>query len=413
MSQTAPDRRAIIVGAGIVGVCSALYLQREGFQVTLLDRDGPGEGCSAGNAGGIAVGTYPEAGILRKVPGMLRDPLHPLFIRWPDLPRLLPWFLRFAANASPSRVAAISRAIDGLHGQVLEAYGTLLAEAGAEALVERTGMYFVYESRPAFEAGNAARDNYRRRGADLEDLDGDRMREVEPALGPRVKYGIHLKGSAHTVNPLRLTRTLADHFVSRGGTLLRETVRGFEAREGTPRVVTDAGTHASDAVVIAAGAWSASLVAQLGSRVPLAAERGYHVMLPEPGVAVRRPMRLYDRYVVVTPMEHGLRLSGIAEFASLDAPPDWSLADVLLRQTRAVIPGLRTDGMTRWMGNRPSTPDSIPVIGRSPRHPAVYFAFGHCHSGLSLAAVTGKLIGELAAGRRTSLDLSPFRPDRF
>ncbi|MDP6786114.1 MAG: FAD-binding oxidoreductase [Rhodospirillales bacterium] len=407
-------RRALVIGAGIVGTCSALYLQREGFRVTLVDRDGPGEGCSSGNAANIGLGTYPPAGILAKVPGMLMDPRHPLFIRWPDLPGLVPWFARYALASAPRRRTAVAQAIDDLHRDVIAAYDTLFAETGTEALVVKRGMVFTYESRRSFEADTANRENYRRRGLVLTELDRDEVHQMEPDLGPAVECGVHLDGTEHTVDPLRLTRAFAESFQRRGGTILRETVRDLETgADGPPRVVTDAATHAPDLIVLAAGAWSGRLAARLGSRVPLAAERGYHVMLPDPGVSLSRPIRLSDRYVVVTPMEHGLRLTGIAEFSGLDKPSNDARADLVLRQAQAVIPGIRTEGMTRWMGHRPSTPDSIPVIGRSPRHPSVLFAFGHSHSGLSQAAVTGRLIGELAAGRPTSIDLAPFRPERF
>jgi D-amino-acid dehydrogenase len=410
----APDGGALVIGAGMVGICCALYLQREGLEVTLLDRDGPGEGCSSGNAGNIGLGTYPPAGVLAKVPGMLMDRRQPLFIRWPDLPRLAPWFARYALASAPGRRAAVAEAIDNLHRHVLAAYDTLLAEAGAEELVVKRGTVFTYESRRSFVADAATRENYRRRGLALTDLDRDEVHQLEPALGPAVESGVYLDGTAHTVDPLRLARAFADGFQRRGGTLLRETVRGFEPGSGgPPRVVTDAATHAPDLIVLAAGAWSSALASQLGSRVPLAAERGYHVMLPDPGVSLSRPLRLSDRHVVATPMEHGLRLTGIAEFSGLDKPPHWPRADLVLRHAQAVIPGIKADGMTRWMGHRPSTPDSIPVIGRSPRHPSVLFAFGHCHSGLSQAAVTGKLIGELAAGRPTLIDITPFRSERF
>jgi D-amino-acid dehydrogenase len=176
-------------------------------------------------------------------------------------------------------------------------------------------------------------------------------------------------------------------------------------------VVTDAATHAANLVVISAGAWSKALAAQLGTRVPMQAERGYFIMLPNPGLRV--PVQWNDKLLALCPMEHGLRVSSGAEFAPVDAPPDYDRALAILRQVEGLIPGLEMRELERGMGGRPSMPDSMPVIGPCPGHPKVLFAFGHGHMGLTLGAVTGKLIGELAAGKPTSVDITPFRPNRF
>jgi D-amino-acid dehydrogenase len=178
-------------------------------------------------------------------------------------------------------------------------------------------------------------------------------------------------------------------------------------------VRTEAGTHAVDAVVVAAGAWSAELARQLGHRVPLDTERGYHVMLPDPGVMPRLPIYSGDHSFAVTPLAHGLRFAGTVELGGLDAPPNYARADVLLERGRRMFPGLRDSGMTQWMGFRPSMPDSVPVIAASPRHRNAFFAFGHGHLGLTLAAVTGRLVADLVAGRETGIDMAPFRVDRF
>ena len=281
-------------------------------------------------------------------------------------------------------------------------------------LVRSVGRLQVHETERSGAAGRYAMDIRRRRGIEIRTLTGDEVREIEPAVGPGVRGGYFIPAASYCVNPERLVKTLAESFVRRGGTLLRETVTGFEpGADGSPRVVTDAGRRGTDAVVVAAGAWSGRLARQLGARVPLQAERGYHVMLPESGVGLRVPVTSTDRFVSLSPMEHGLRVSGMGEFASLDAAPDWRLADVIVDHARALIPGLGTAGASPWMGPRPATPDGKPVIGRAPGHPWAYFAFGHGHVGLGTGAITGRLIGQLVAGRMPEVDLAPFRPDRF
>ena len=408
---------ALVVGAGIVGVCCALYLQRDGFKVTLIDRDGPGEAASFGNAGSLGVASVPPLGmpgIARKAPKMVFDPMHPLVVRLRHLPGLLPWFARFIAASQPQRVEEIADARAALLARVYDAYDPLLEAAGARDLIRNAGLLFVFESDAAMADAAFAIDMRRKRGVALEELTGEEVRAREPALGPLVACGVYFPEVSYAVDPLRLTQKLARHFVSRGGGLLRETVKGFEiGTGGRTRVVTDAGLHDVGVVVVAAGAWSASLAGQLGSRVLLAAERGYHTVLPDPRVEMRIPVTSGDRNVTITPMETGVRMTTMAEFAAVDAPPDYARPERLFRAARALVPGLNAEGGTRWMGPRPSTPDSLPVIGPSPRHPNVYFAFGHGHLGLTFAAVTGRYIADMASGRTPNMDLRPYRADRF
>jgi D-amino-acid dehydrogenase len=221
--------------------------------------------------------------------------------------------------------------------------------------------------------------------------------------------------NAYVVNNYRLVVSLAEHFVRRGGVLCREAVSGFDLAEGdgSNLVRTDAGRHAVDAIVVAAGAWSKALTRQLGHKVPLDTERGYHVMLPEPGVMPRLPIYSGDNSFAVTPLEHGLRFAGTVELGGLAAAPNYSRADVLLERGRRMFPGLKEAGATKWMGFRPSMPDSVPVIGGSPRRRNAFFAFGHGHLGLTLGAITGRLIADLVAGRDPGIDMAPYRVDRF
>jgi len=245
-------------------------------------------------------------------------------------------------------------------------------------------------------------------------LDGNEARQMEPALSSKVIKAVSLPDVHRTIDPFRLTSALAADFVRRGGEIVNAEVRGFElGAEGPTAIVTDRGPMPVDMVVIAAGVWSRPLAAQLGTQVPLEAERGYHVMFANPGFELRRALVSADRNVSLAHMVEGIRATGIAEFAPPDAEPDMANARLVQRQAQALIPGLKGEPASQWMGPRPSHPDSKPVIGRSPRHANVLFAFGHDHLGLTMAGITGKLVAELATGRPTTVDLAPFRPDRF
>jgi len=207
---------------------------------------------------------------------------------------------------------------------------------------------------------------------------------------------------------------LAEQVVRDGGTILRRSVGGFRFGPDKPRaLITDAGEMPLDRLVSAAGAWSQRLTAQLGTSVPLEAERGYHVMFGPQAFGLKRALVSADRSVSLIQMYEGFRATGVAEFAAPDAPPDMRIADMVMRHAKALVPGLKGEAVSKWMGPRPSHPDSKPVIGRSPRHKNVYFAFGHDHLGLTMAGITGRLVAELATGQPTTVDLQPFRPDRF
>ncbi len=410
-------RHFAVIGAGIVGVSTALYLQRDGHRVTLIDHRPPGEGASFGNAAVIAAASCePVAmpGILGRVPGMLMDPLGPLAIRWSYLPRLAPWLLRFVSASRPSRVEPISIALRELSLRCLDAYKPLTAAAGISDMIRDTGWLSVYKTESSFVHAASELELQRRRGVKMEILDREQIRQFEPSLAPIFERAVLYPEHSMTVDNFRLVQRLAEDFVARGGTLLRERVTDIAIGTDGPReVVTDRARHAVDAVALAAGAWSRDLARRLGHKVQLETERGYHVTIPNPGVMPRLPVHIADFGFVATPLAIGLRFAGTVELGGLEAPPNWARARILLARGRQVFPGLREEGLTQWMGFRPSVPDSVPVISASPRLPNAYFAFGHGHLGLTYGALTGRLIADLAAGRDPGLDMRPYRVDRW
>jgi D-amino-acid dehydrogenase len=409
-------RHVAVIGAGIVGACCAYALRRAGFEVTLIERDQPGHGASFGNAGSIGTASVPPLGLpgmLRQVPAMLRDPLHPLAIRWRDLPRVLPWFRRFVRALDPARVEAIADARAALLAHAADAYEGLLDEIGQAHLIQSSGLITVWESEAAMAASRSTIEMRRARGIAMEEMSGERLRELEPALSERVRCGIWFPDVRATVSPLRLTEAIIEAFRARGGRLLAGEVVSFEiGPEGPRRVVMRDGGLDCDLVVVAAGVWSRDLVRLLGLDVALAAERGYHVMITEPKVALRIPLMSGDRNIAITPMEHGLRMTTMAEFATPEAPPDHPRAERILKAAAGIVRGLEFNVASRWVGPRPSTPDSLPVIGRCPRFANVFHAYGHGHLGLTFGAITGRLIAQLARGDLPNIDLAPYRPDR-
>ena len=354
-------------------------------------------------------------GVLKKVPKMLFDSEFALEAALESTcPAALPWFLRFIAASRPSRVEAIAAARNSLLVHTHAGYAPLIEGADAAKWVTDDGLMMTFESEAAFEGAAYALDLRRRHGVHMDILDGNEARQMEPALSAKVVKAVSLPDVNRTIDPWRLCDSLARDFVRRGGVIVTAEVRGFEiGSDGPTRIVTDQDPMDVETVVLAAGVWSRPLARQLGTSVPLEAERGYHVMFANQDFALRRALVSADRNVSLADMHEGIRATGVAEFAAPDAPPDMRIADMVMRHARQLVPGLRGEPASKWMGPRPSHPDSKPVIGRSPRHRNVLFAFGHDHLGLTMAGITGKLVAELAAGKPTTVDLQPFRPDRF
>jgi D-amino-acid dehydrogenase len=328
-------RKTVVIGAGTVGVCAALYLQRDGHAVGLIDRNEPGTGCSYGNAGVVQVtACVPIAtpGVLRDVPRMLLSKDQPLVIRWQYLPWLAPYLLRFINAARPSEVERISQALTRILVLAKDSYAPLIAAAGAADLIKPTGELHVYETEAAYRKARFGHDLRRARGLRIEDIGPVQISEIEPSLAPIFRHAIYLPDPVQTVSPYLFTRKLAESFVRAGGELVQENVEDILlGPNGVIHVVTGQARRPATDLVLAAGAHSKRWAAKLGSYVPLDSERGYHLTLPDPGVELRVPVISGDYRFGIASMTEGLRLAGTAELARLDAKPNYTRAQRLIR----------------------------------------------------------------------------------
>jgi len=414
-------RRVGVIGAGIVGVCAASWLQRDGHSVFLIDSGEPGRGASFGNAGcfnGSSVTPVAMPGVMWNVPRWLSDPLAPLALRWRYLPAIAPWLWRFARAGTPEKARAAARALRPLVGPTLAALTPLVSAAGAEHLVHRLGHLYVYRSAESREKDRFAWDLRRENGVEIDEFDADELRQLEPALSRDYVRGLLVRENGHTSNPLELVKRLVEHFVRSGGELVRAQAYGFRLEDARLAAIeTDIGELPAGIAIVCAGAYSKSLAAALGDKAPLETERGYHLMIREPEAMPRIPTADADGKFVATPMDTGLRFAGTVELAGLSAPPDWRRAHILLDQGRKMLPALaasyREEKISVWMGHRPSLPDSLPVLGPSSATPDVIYAFGHGHVGMTSAPMTGKIVADLVTGRPPSIDIRPFSAGRF
>ena len=413
-----PPKSAIVIGAGIAGVSTALYLQRDGHAVTLLDPEPPGTMTSFGNAGLIATyATIPTAtpDILMRVPKMLMDPAGPLSLRWSYLPQLTPWLLSLVRNSAPDRIRRNASVKSILLNRAWEDFRPLIDQTGAEDLVYAGGMLRVFRTDSAFEQMKA-------REIDLMDLTGrsyellntDEIRQMEPMLEPLFPHAIFSTDSRNIRNPGRLTEVFAQDFTARGGTLKPESVTGLSGTsEGKWRVTTDGGEATADIVVVAAGAWSRRIAKMVGVKLLLDTERGYHVMLPSVEPGLNRSVHFGEEGLMMSPMETGYRVSTGVELAGIDAPPDYRRIRRAIGQVSGYVKGLQTEEQSIWMGRRPSTPDTVPILGGVPGRDGLYFATGGAHIGMTLGPTFGRIIADLVAGRDSGVDLTPYRPNRW
>ena len=416
--------RIAVIGGGVVGLACAIELLRDGHAVTIIEPGPPGGEQSASYGNGTllnpsSVIPMSSPGLWRKIPGYLTDPLGPLTIRWSSLPRLMPWLWRFVqAGSTTAKLAATARALAPLLADAPALHRTLAGEAGAGDLIVRQGVLFAFPNRSVFEAEalswNLRRDN----GVQWLELDEDELRQREPALDRHYKFAVLVEENGQCRDPGAYVAALARHAVLLGATPRRTGATGFRIQSGRLHAVTTRdGEILCDRAVIAAGAWSKSLARAAGDRVFMETERGYHVVIADPGVEPRYPVMPSDGKMACVMTPAGLRLAGQVELAGLDAEPNWRRAEVLLKFARKVYPSLPADlppeRIRFWMGHRPSTPDGLPVLGLASGCSDVVHAFGHGHVGLTAAAMTGKLVADLIAERPPPFDLAPFSATRF
>lgn len=415
MDNRVTSRAVTIIGAGIVGACTAAWLQRKGFSVTLIDRDEPGRGASFGNAGVLAPGAFlPVAmpGMLKQVPRWLTDPLGPLTIRWRHLPALAPWLLRFLQQANSKQMLHSAEAMAALVGPAWKHYEPLLNAADARDLVQDGGSLFVHASEEEKLADARSARLRSSLGLDYSEVSEEEIRALSPDLAPQFRWGHIARDNKRITNPNRLVNTLVRHVTQNGGRFIRNEVRGISHRNGQVYIQTADGEHGAPTVVVCTGAWSGPLMRRLGDPVPLESQRGYHVCFADSGVTTHCTVSWVKRRVFVNPMEMGLRIAGTVELAGLVASPNWRRADALAQTAKTMFPKLNETQRSNWMGHRPCFPDSLPVIGPSCSR-GVFYALGHQHVGMSSASTTGYLVAQALAGEQPEVDLSPFSVARF
>ncbi|MBB1598476.1 FAD-binding oxidoreductase [Variovorax sp. UMC13] len=407
-----------VIGGGIVGLACALSLQRALGDVTLYDLLPPGGGASYGNSGLVAVdscGPLAMPGMMRRIPGWLMDPDGPLAVDPRYAFKALPWLLARVRSGSMERIVATSDGLRLLHKGALDAYRELLGPAHFADLIRCSEQLEIWESEESAAARAIVQRLRERHGIAVRVLDRAEVADLVPGISPVITHGALLSNGGFVVNPLRLLTVLTELFRQAGGRVRHERVMKLvppSDAQGWRLISSHDDTH-HGRVVVAGGAASRELLAPLGIHLPLEAERGYHVMLRDPGFHLPLPLLYKSRGFGVVPMEDGLRVAGTVEIAAPGRPMNERRAQSLLNLVQQLLPGVRGEERSVWMGSRPSFPDNLPVIERARIADGLFIACGHGHFGMTSGPITGRLMTQLVAGAPTSVDLAPFRSQRF
>lgn len=411
------SRSALVLGAGMVGVCCALALQQRGFSVTLIDRKDPGSETSYGNAGVISrasIMPLNNPSLWKSLPAYLRNDQAAIRYRFSHLARNPGWILRFLAEARPSRLAHRVAALDSLTSQALGLHKALMDAAGVRHRLRETGSLKLWRGEYGPDKAQAEQLWFADHGLRTEIFDRQGLSGLEPDLNPIFSAGLLLQDSGSVDWPQAIVQAYAALFVSRGGRVVQAGISGLSNSATGWMAQTETGAHRAELAVVALGPWSADFLKPLGLSIPLNAERGYHRHYrAEPGRTLSRPFYDVDAAYMLAPMEKGFRLTSGVELAHRDAPDDFAQIDQVLPRAREAFAVTEAiDGAT-WRGSRPTLPDSLPMIGQAPRHPGLWLAFGNQHVGFSTGPVTGEILAALVTGETPVADPAPFAPGRY
>jgi D-amino-acid dehydrogenase len=405
-----------VIGAGIVGLCVAYALRKDGFAVQVIDPEDPGSQCSFGNAGAISAGSVaPLAmpGILKNATKMLLEADGPLYVPPHYWLRAAPWLWRFIASATPQRVEEIATALTDLFADAVEHHRALAREVGCPDRVVQTGQLHLYRDAAALEKDRGSWRLRERHGVRCERLDWAAIRALEPAVNSDYTAAMFMPEQGAVTHPFAYAQAIAEAARQRGVVFVRDQVQALSRDTDGWMVQGTQRGYRTAQVVLAAGVWSAQLLRPLGLRVPLESQRGYHLHVASSNLTIRRPIVFAEHKVFAVPMEHGLRISGTVEFGGLDMPPTSPRAAALGKAAVQGLPGLKLDAPTIWMGHRPCLPDSLPVLGPVRRYPGLWCAFGHGHLGVTGSVNTGRWITEGMRGRMAAKRYAAFAVERF
>lgn len=406
-----------VLGAGIVGICCAIELQKKGFEVEVIDRRPPGSETTHGNAGVLSLSSVvplASPALLPRIPRLLANLEADFRLHYAHLPWLLPWLLRFLLRCNRRSYLADGEKISALTIASVNAHRELIRQTGAEHLANYSGSIRLYRKQASFEKDEMERELFDRCGVQYSILDPAQLKALEPDLDGVFVKAVWIRESISLSDPQRLCQHYADFFVSNGGVIRRLQINQLRPSKDSWILSTSAGDEQVARVVVCLGAWTTELIKSLGYKNNVAIERGYHMMYStQNGKKLGRPVFDYDSSYVMIPMANGIRVTTGSNlvFRETEATPQQlAMVEPRAREAFALDQALLDQP---WMGRRSSTPDSIPIIGPAPRHPNLWLNYAHAHMGLTMAPISGQIIASQVSGEQPPLDVSACAPTRY
>ena len=404
-----------VIGAGIVGICSAYFLKKSGFNVTLIDKEKPGtmtsfgHACSFADYANVPV-NYP--GLIWDIPSMLLRKDGPLAIDLFYILKNLPWAISFLKNCNKEKVNEIASSLTNLlkHSQI--SYDEIFQDVDVSEYISHEENLYLFDSKKSFEDNEYANVIRKNNNVKVRNLNKNEVRELEPNIAEVYYAGQIFTGSRHTTNPLAISNKIFDKFLELGGIYINQNVKNIIQKENKIELRLEDKNFYFDKIIVSTGAWSNQIANKFGDKFPLDTERGYHILFDTNEKLINRPVAWSESGFYLIQIHDGIRAAGTVEIAGLKKPPNKKRLAMIERQSRKVLPQLREVKST-WMGRRPTLPDSLPVIGKSQNNNNVIYAFGHQHVGWTLGAVTGKIIDSLSKDQVPNIDISAYAPDRF
>jgi len=407
--------RVGIIGAGIQGVCNALFLQKKGYDVTLFDRTDPGNNsASYGNAGHFspyASVSLNRPDVLLDVPAMLLSSRGPLALKWNYVPKMIPWFVKFLFNCSKNKMMHTAKYMHQILDIALPAFDELFEDIDIKGLVEKKGILYIWD-KTNLKSRELEINMRKEIGVEQQVVTPKEIHDLEPNIKPFYHGGVYYNYAKHARDPKKILLKLFDLFLKKGGKFLKLNISDLDFDEEKPVVRSEAQRFIFDKLVICCGAFSKKLTDKLHENIPLDTERGYHIHFKNSENLISRPVVYQNRGFGMTPMEQGLRVVGTVEFGGINNPLSKSRIKNLVLNAKDMLDGL-SEHTDEWLGFRPTLPDFLPVIGPSKNYKNVFYSFGHHHLGWTLGAISGKIISKMVANEKTNLDLKPYSSERF
>jgi len=407
--------KVAVIGAGIIGVCAAHFLSKNGHEVILYDQHDPGTQTSFGNAGLFAhheCVTANSPQLWKNLPSMLLSKNSPLVIDWFYVLTHLPWAIRFLRNCTSARVEHIAKSLSSFSSHAGIAYEEIFNDVDVSKNIVHKESIYLYESKELFEKNQYAFNLRKKYNVHFDIIDKEDITKMEPSLEHIYYKGILLKGESFTRSPLQITQKIFDNFINNGGQFVKSKIESIFRDGDSLFLKCNEKEHLFDKIVVAAGVWSNVLAKTIDDNFPLDTERGYHIIFENNNNLLSHPVGWAKTGIYMTPMEDGIRAAGTVEIAGLKKAMNNNILAMIETTARSILPQLGKV-KSQWMGFRPTLPDSLPVIGESQKCKNVYYAFGHQHLGLSLAAVTGKIIHSLIENKPTNINIDALNPYRF